>query len=55
MIIFVTGATAGLGTAITRKFIQAGHRVIASGRRQDRLDALKADLGESVYTVTFIR
>ncbi|MGG2142169.1 bifunctional NADP-dependent 3-hydroxy acid dehydrogenase/3-hydroxypropionate dehydrogenase YdfG [Symbiopectobacterium sp. RP] len=53
MIIFVTGATAGFGTAITRKFIQAGHRVIASGRRQDRLDALKAELGESVYTVTF--
>lgn len=53
MIIFVTGATAGFGTAITRKFIQAGHRVIASGRRQDRLDALKADLGESVHTVTF--
>lgn len=53
MIIFVTGATAGFGTAITRKFIQAGHRVIASGRRQDRLDALKAELGEAVYTVTF--
>lgn len=53
MIIFVTGATAGFGTAITRKFIQAGHRVIASGRRQDRLEALKAELGESVHTVTF--
>ncbi|QZN97618.1 bifunctional NADP-dependent 3-hydroxy acid dehydrogenase/3-hydroxypropionate dehydrogenase YdfG [Symbiopectobacterium purcellii] len=53
MIIFVTGATAGFGTAITRKFIQAGHRVIANGRRQDRLDALKAELGASVYTVTF--
>lgn len=53
MIIFVTGATAGFGTAITRKFIQAGHRVIASGRRQDRLDALKAELGEAVHTVTF--
>lgn len=53
MIIFVTGATAGFGTAITRKFVQAGHRVIASGRRQDRLDALKAEMGESVHTVTF--
>lgn len=53
MIIFVTGATAGFGTAITRKFIQAGHRVIASGRRQDRLDALKAEFGEALYTVTF--
>lgn len=53
MIIFVTGATAGFGEAIARKFIQAGHRVIASGRRQDRLDALKAELGDALYTVQF--
>lgn len=53
MIIFVTGATAGFGEAIARKFIQAGHRVIASGRRQERLDALKAELGDALYTVQF--
>lgn len=53
MIIFVTGATAGFGEAIARKFITAGHRVIASGRRQERLDALKAELGAALYTVQF--
>ncbi|GKV92802.1 bifunctional NADP-dependent 3-hydroxy acid dehydrogenase/3-hydroxypropionate dehydrogenase YdfG [Pectobacterium aroidearum] len=51
MIIFVTGATAGFGESITRKFISAGHKVIATGRRQERLDALKAELGDALYTV----
>ncbi|MCG8707765.1 bifunctional NADP-dependent 3-hydroxy acid dehydrogenase/3-hydroxypropionate dehydrogenase YdfG [Brenneria sp. 4F2] len=49
MIIFVTGATAGFGESITRRFIKEGHKVIASGRRQERLDALKAELGTSLY------
>lgn len=48
MIIFVTGATAGFGEAITRRFIQEGHKVIASGRRQERLDALQAEFGEAL-------
>ncbi|MCA5918578.1 bifunctional NADP-dependent 3-hydroxy acid dehydrogenase/3-hydroxypropionate dehydrogenase YdfG [Pectobacterium brasiliense] len=49
MIIFVTGATAGFGESITRKFISAGHKVIATGRRQERLDALKAEQGDALY------
>ncbi|MBL0865435.1 bifunctional NADP-dependent 3-hydroxy acid dehydrogenase/3-hydroxypropionate dehydrogenase YdfG [Pectobacterium carotovorum] len=49
MIIFVTGTTAGFGESITRKFISAGHKVIATGRRQERLDALKAELGDALY------
>ncbi|RJL24635.1 bifunctional NADP-dependent 3-hydroxy acid dehydrogenase/3-hydroxypropionate dehydrogenase YdfG [Pectobacterium polaris] len=49
MIIFVTGATAGFGESITRTFISAGHKVIATGRRQERLDALKAELGDALY------
>lgn len=51
MIIFVTGATSGFGEAITRKFIHHGHRVIAAGRRQERLDDLKQELGEALHTV----
>ncbi|MDC9817824.1 bifunctional NADP-dependent 3-hydroxy acid dehydrogenase/3-hydroxypropionate dehydrogenase YdfG [Pectobacterium polonicum] len=51
MIIFVTGATAGFGESITRKFISAGHKVIATGRRQERLDALKVELGDALYTL----
>ncbi|UPG72195.1 bifunctional NADP-dependent 3-hydroxy acid dehydrogenase/3-hydroxypropionate dehydrogenase YdfG [Roseomonas gilardii subsp. gilardii] len=45
MIVLVTGATAGFGTAITRRFAADGARVIAAGRRAERLEALKAELG----------
>src|SRR5579859_4824346 len=52
MIILVTGATAGFGAAITRRFVAAGHHVIAAGRRQDRLDALAEELGrEHVHPI----
>ncbi len=49
MIIFVTGATAGFGQSITRRFIASGHKVIATGRRQERLQALKEELGDNLY------
>ncbi|KAA8670391.1 bifunctional NADP-dependent 3-hydroxy acid dehydrogenase/3-hydroxypropionate dehydrogenase YdfG [Pantoea dispersa] len=51
MIIFVTGATAGFGQSITRRFIAKGHKVIASGRRAERLQELKQELGDNLYTV----
>ena len=44
--VLVTGATAGFGEAITRRFLRDGHRVIAAGRRLDRLQALHAELGD---------
>ncbi|BET96877.1 bifunctional NADP-dependent 3-hydroxy acid dehydrogenase/3-hydroxypropionate dehydrogenase YdfG [Xenorhabdus taiwanensis] len=47
MIVFVTGATSGFGEAIARKFIKHGSIVIATGRRKDRLDQLKNELGEN--------
>lgn len=46
MIVFVTGATAGFGAAIARRFIKDGARVIAAGRRGERLDALRSEFGE---------
>ena len=49
MIVFVTGATAGFGESITRRFIAHGHKVVATGRRQERLQALKEELGDALY------
>ena len=44
MTVFVTGASAGFGAAITKKFVTEGHRVVAAGRRQERLKALADEL-----------
>jgi len=43
MIVFVTGATAGFGAAITRRYLHEGHKVIAVGRRAERLQALQEE------------
>ncbi|MTH46082.1 bifunctional NADP-dependent 3-hydroxy acid dehydrogenase/3-hydroxypropionate dehydrogenase YdfG [Intestinirhabdus alba] len=51
MMVLVTGATAGFGECIARRFVANGHKVIATGRRQERLQALKDELGENVLTV----
>lgn len=42
----VSGASSGFGAAIARRTIADGHRVIAAARRRDRLEALRAELGE---------
>jgi 3-hydroxy acid dehydrogenase / malonic semialdehyde reductase len=53
MIVLVTGATAGFGAAITRRFVQEGHKIVAAGRRSDRLDALRTELGaDKVHALT---
>jgi 3-hydroxy acid dehydrogenase/malonic semialdehyde reductase len=45
MIVFVTGASAGFGAAIARRFAKDGHRVVVTGRRRERLEDLVAELG----------
>ena len=45
MIVFITGASSGFGAQMASKFVQHGHKVIATGRRKERLDALASELG----------
>ena len=48
-IALVTGATSGFGEAVTRQIVAAGGRVIAIGRRKERLTALRNELGERLH------
>lgn len=41
----VTGATAGIGFAVARRFVAEGASVVVTGRRPDRIDAAVAALG----------
>lgn len=42
--VLVTGATAGFGQAVAKRYLAEGHQVVAAGRRAERLADLKAGL-----------
>lgn len=49
--VLVTGATSGFGAAIARRFAGAGAKVVITGRRADRLKAMKDELGVRCHAV----
>lgn len=52
--VFITGATSGIGQATALLLGKNGFRIIAAGRRTDRLEDLKQSLPEGqVHTVAF--
>lgn len=52
-IALITGATAGFGQATARMLAKDGWRTIITGRRQERLDALKNELGDAAHALCF--
>jgi serine 3-dehydrogenase len=51
---FITGATSGFGLASARRFAEAGWRIVATGRRDDRLQELAGQIGrERVHAAAF--
>lgn len=45
--IVVTGATSGIGKALTKHLVHEGHTVFAFGRAEDKLNHLKDDIGKA--------
>jgi 3-hydroxy acid dehydrogenase / malonic semialdehyde reductase len=53
MTVFVTGATSGFGAAVVQRFATDGARIIGTGRRGDRLEKLKTQLGSNFLPLAF--
>jgi 3-hydroxy acid dehydrogenase / malonic semialdehyde reductase len=51
MIVLITGASSGFGAEMARKFVRTGNKVIAAGRRKERLDELASELGTPLLPV----
>jgi len=50
--VLVTGASAGFGETIARRFAGVGARVVVAARRSDRLAGLAEELGPQVLPIT---
>ena len=49
MNVVITGVSSGFGYEMAKVFAKAGHTVIGIARRQDRLEAIRTELGECFH------
>lgn len=47
--ILITGATSGIGLATAKQSLKLGHKVIITGRNQEKLDQVSKELGVKSY------
>jgi short-subunit dehydrogenase len=50
--ILIIGATSGIGRELARLYAAAGHRIGATGRRQELLDSLREEYPDRILTAT---
>ncbi|PTW61076.1 serine 3-dehydrogenase [Breoghania corrubedonensis] len=51
--VLITGTTSGFGAAAARRFAGAGWKVVGTGRRQERLDEMRKELGDCFHGAAF--
>ena len=53
-VMLITGATSGFGSATARMAASQGFKLLLTGRRSDRLEALREELGNAILkTLSF--
>ncbi|HEX3684031.1 MAG TPA: SDR family oxidoreductase [Bryobacteraceae bacterium] len=53
MVVFITGATSGFGLVTAKLFAKDSAKIVGTGRRKERLEDLKRELGDNFLPLVF--